>query len=261
LDQPSEHYKAKIRDAGLRFEEPEAADLAPRVGAVLEALYAAYVSGADREEAIDLRMEALDLVRIVERALPDDAEVLGCAALLAFCEARRPAHLGGAEAGAPLVPLDEQDTSQWDSKWLACGLETLSRAAALGAQPGPFQLEAAIQAAHCYRLRSGTTPWSEIAALYERLTELGPTLGALVGRAIASARATGSPALGLAYLDALEIEARERYQPYWLARAYLSELDGARHEAQAALERALDLTRSKRQRHFIESWRSRLTDA
>ncbi len=253
--------KSKIRDAGLRFEEPEPADLPPRVNAVLEALYAAYVSGADRDDAADLRAEALELVRIVERALPDDAEVLGCAALLAFCEARRPAFFAGAEAGAALVPLDEQDVTRWDPRWLARGLEMLSRAAALGAHPGPFQLEAAIQAAHCYRARSGTTPWREIATLYDRLLQLGPTLGAHVGRAVASARATGSASLGLGYLDALEPEGRDRYQPYWLARAYLSELNGARKEARAALERALDLTRSDAQRRFIEAWRSRLVDA
>jgi RNA polymerase sigma-70 factor, ECF subfamily len=254
--------KAKIRDAGLRFEEPEPADLPLRVSAVLEALYAAYVSGADREDGVDLRSEALELARIVQRALPEDAEVLGCAALLAFCEARRPAFLGACvDTGASLVPLDEQDPSRWDTEWLARGFAALSSAAARGAQPGPFQLEAAIQGAHCYRARSGVTPWSEIVTLYDRLLEIGPTLGAHVGRAIAGARATGSPALGLAHLDGLAADERGRYQPYWLARAYLSELEGARQEARVALDRALELTRSSPQRRFIEAWRTRLIDA
>jgi RNA polymerase sigma-70 factor (ECF subfamily) len=250
--------KAKIREAGLRFEEPEPAELGDRVHAVLEALYAAYVCGADREGAADLRQEAVFLVQLVEEALPDNAEARGCSALISLCEARRPALVG---TGFSIVPLDEQDVSLWDEALLARGLQSLARAAACSQGAGPFQLEAAIQAAHCYRARSGSTPWLEIAALYERLIEVGPTLGAYVGRAIAMAYATDSAALGLAQLDALPPADRERYQPYWLAEAHLLERCGDRRPAREALDRALALTFSARQKHFIERWRTRLADA
>ncbi len=148
--------KAKIREAGLRFEEPEPAELGDRVHAVLEALYAAYVCGADREEAADLRQEAVFLVQLVEQTLPQNAEALGCSALISLCEARRRALLG---TGFSIVPLDEQDVSLWDEALLARGFQSLARAAACGQGAGPFQLEAAIQAAHCYRARSGSTAW------------------------------------------------------------------------------------------------------
>ena len=197
-------------------------------------------------------------MQLVEQTLPQNAEALGCSALISLCEARRRALLG---TGFSIVPLDEQDVSLWDEALLARGFQSLARAAACGQGAGPFQLEAAIQAAHCYRARSGSTPWQEIAVLYERLIEVGPTLGGYVGRAIAIAYAADSAALGLAQLDALPIPDRGRYQPYWLAKAHLSERCGDRRPAREALDRALSLTLSSRQARFIERWRSRLADA
>jgi len=186
--------KGKIRDAGLRFEEPEARDLPERVGAVLEAIYAAYGLGWDGASVIggtapDLAQEALYLAQLLRHLLPSDApasaEAAGLAALLLFCESRKAARYG---AEGAFVPLHEQDTALWDQRMMGAANQALWQAAQLGS-PGRFQLEAAIQSAHCARAATGHVPWDGIAALYGELIKLAPTIGALVGQAVAVAEA------------------------------------------------------------------------
>jgi len=245
--------KRKVRAAGVPFEEPGPEDFPERLSALLEAIYAAYSlasEGAvvDRDPHDDLREEALTLAEIVAGALPDDPEALGFCALVSFCEARRAAQI---DAAGDLVPLLEQDPARWDVAQMDRGHALLARAAALG-QPGPFQLEAAIQAAHAHRCRSGVTPWSEIAVLYEHLVERWPTVGATVGLAVARAQADGTPDRGLAILARLPSEVVRTFQPWWVARAHLAAMQGDTAEARRSLARGLALTTSPRLRRFLE---------
>ena len=181
--------KKKIRDSGLRFEQPDSTDLPERLHAVLEAIYAAYflgregtiIEGDSRDE---LRGEAIYLAHIVATLLPENGEALGFLALVLFCEARRPAQVNDR---GDFVPLLEQDPHCWDNKLMQQGYELLSRSAPMK-QPGVFQIEAAIQAGHCYRAHSGVIPWQEIAKLYDILVEQHPTVGALVSQAVARLR-------------------------------------------------------------------------
>jgi RNA polymerase sigma-70 factor (ECF subfamily) len=251
--------KAKIKAAGLRFEEPAPADLGPRLHALLEAIYAAYFLG--REGALDagdahdrLRGEAVYLAGVVAAALPENAEAQGFLALLLFCEARRPAQLD--EAGE-FVPLLEQDPRKWDRALLRAGQARLIAAAAHETR-GPFQLEAAIQAAHCYRARSGEVPWREIATLYQTLVRDYPTTGARVGMAVAVAHAEGDAGAGLALLDRIDPALVRSYQPFWAARWHLHETAGQRAEAQRCLERALGLTTHPRLQRFLRARLARL---
>lgn len=246
--------KAKIRATGLRFEEPTASDMPQRLHALLEAIYAAYFLG--REGAVSdgdvhdqLRDEALYLARVVTTALPTAAEALGFRALLTFCEARRPAQVNAAGA---FVPLLEQDAGMWDGALMREGYLLLERAAAQG-EIGPFQLEAAIQAAHCYRARSGMVPWGEITRLYEALVIHYPTIGSTVSFAVATAHAEGDPANGLTILNGIDPAAVRTYQPFWVAMWHLHTMRGDTTLARSCLLRALSLTTHPRLQAYLRT--------
>lgn len=244
--------KAGVREAGLGFEVPEVAELLPRLHAVLEAVYAAYFIGrdgtsTDPDPPDDLRREAVAIACLVTELLPDSPEALGLLAVLVFCEARRPAAVS---TGNEFVPLSDQDPGLWDRRLMRRGYDLVARAAAFR-RAGPFQWEAAIQAAHCSRARSGVTPWAEIAALYDRLVAEHATVGARVGRAVAHAHDGDRSADGLALLDQIDSGAVRDYQPYWVARAHVLERVGRPAEARACVERAVGLTSHPRVRRFL----------
>lgn len=243
--------KAKIRDAGIRFESPVAADLQERVQAVLEAIYGAYVlhwgQGPD-DPAGDLADEAVYLAELVVAHLPDHAEANGLLALLWLCESRKAARIG---SDGEFVALDLQDTRRWDHALIARADERLAHAAARQA-PGPFQIEAAIQAAHCEKADSGTTPWSGIVRLYEHLLALAPTIGAQIGHAISSANARADAAAGLALLEQIDAATVATHQPWWVALAHLRSRNGDDDGARDAFQRALMLTREPVLRRHLE---------
>lgn len=243
--------KAKIRDAGIGFQIPEAADLPGRVEAVLSAIYAAYGSGWDDLDGADARRsgltdEAIWLARLVVRLAPDEAEARGLLALMLYCEARRPARR---TPDGRFIPLSEQDPALWSRPMIVEAEQELGRAAELG-RLGRFQLEAAIQSVHVQRPYRQAMPWAEIAQLYEGLVGIAPTMGALVGRAAAVAEAFG-PLHGLALLDEISEAGSAGYQPYWALRAHLARRCGDVSQAGEALARAIGLTEDPSVRQFL----------
>ena len=239
--------KVRIREAGLRFDPPEASELPGCLAAVLDAIYGAYTLGRHDPDtpAGDLREEAIFLARLVTALQPDQAEAWGLLALLLHVEARRGAQF---DAAGRFVPLPAQDPAAWEHG-LATEAEQALWAAARLRQPGPFQLEAAIQSAHAQRRVTGQTPWAGIAQLYALLVTHHPSLGARVGQAVAQAEA-GDPQAALATLDALPVAAVQAYPAYWVARAHVLQLAGAPgHEA--ARQRAIGLTEDPRLREFL----------
>lgn len=239
--------KAKIRDAGLRFEEPGPDERPERLASVLEAIYGAYTLHwglADDADSGELAGEARFLAELVASQLPGEPEALGLAALLWLCEARRPARR------AVFQPLHEQDPRDWDAALIGQANAALGAAAAHCA-PGPFQLEAAIQAAHTQGRIDGRVPWDGITRLYERLLEIAPTVGARIAHAVALAHAQPDPAAGLRLLDAVEAERVAAHQPWWAARAHLLAMAGAHADAAAAYGRALALTVEPRLRAWL----------
>jgi len=132
------------------------------------------------------------------------------------------------------VPLDEQDPADWDAQLIAEGEAYLRRAHPDG-PPGRFQLEAAIQAVHCDRRRTGTTDWAALSTLYAALLMVAPSLGARVAAAVVRAKLDG-PEAGSAALPA----DAESFQPYWAAKAAL--LAQAGRDPHDAYRRAVDLT-------------------
>lgn len=247
--------KNRIAQTGMRFEEPEARDLPERIHAVLEAIYAAYSLGWDGlasdglgvEQACDLVDETVYLADLTASLLPDSAEATGLLALILLCESRRAARYS---AAGSFVPLHEQDCALWDKALIMQANHILSVAAARR-QPGPFQLEAAIQAAHCQRAFTGSVPWEGIVQLYHRLVHLAPTTGAMVGRAVALGEA-GSVNQGLEALCQIDAGTVRSYQPYWVAHAYLLARAGLTAEAAASYRLALGLTTLPAVRTYLQ---------
>jgi RNA polymerase sigma-70 factor, ECF subfamily len=241
--------KARIRDSGLRFDPPEAAELPARLAAVLDAIYGAYTLGrrdlSPELSGHELREEAVFLARLVTALQPDQAEAWGLLALLLHCQARRAAQF---DIAGRFVPLTSQDPAAWDAD-LALQAEQALLTAARLRQPGPFQLEAAIQSAHAQRRATGRTPWAGIAQLYGLLVAHHPSLGARVSQAVAVAEA-GDPTSALAQLDGLPDAAVQAYAPYWVARAHVLKQAGA-PGWEAATQRAIGLTDDPRLRDFL----------
>jgi predicted RNA polymerase sigma factor len=243
--------KAKIRDAAIAFEIPEARELPARLGAVLEAIYAAYGTGWDDVAGADpqrrgLAEEAISLGRVVVGLLPGEPEARGLLALTLHCEARRGARR---DDDGRYVPLSEQDPQRW-SRAMIEEAETLLADAARAGTPGRFQLEAAIQSAHAHRAVTGRTDWEAIVLLYSALLSFAPTVGARVGHAAALAEAHGADA-GRAALDALEPSSVAQYQPYWALRAHIMGRLGRPAEADAGYTRAIGLSEDPAARAFL----------
>ena len=243
--------KIKIRDGGIRFEIPDQRELSSRLDAVLEAIYAAFGIGWDDIEGIDQRgrdlaEEAIWLARVLLQLISDEPEVRGLLALMLYCESRRAARRG---PDRDYIPLSEQDTKQWSKSLIAEAEQHLEVAFQRG-RSGRFQLEAAIQSVHAERSQTGRTDWTAIAAFYQQLVRISPTLGRLTGYAAALAETAG-PKSGLAVLDGLESESVSSYQPYWAVRAHLLQRLGKTSGALDAYDRAIGLAEDPAVRRFL----------
>lgn len=233
--------KAKIKAAGVPYEIPGREAWHERLEAVLAALEIAYAQAhADAAlagEAAEFGLEVVRLSGVLAELLPDEPEVLALAALVRLAEARRPARLDGDGA---MVPLTEQDPTLWDRRRLHEGEALLARAAALS-ERGPYQLMAAIHAAHADRARTGRTPWPAIVRLYDALEAYRPTAVTVVNRAVALAEVEG-PLAGLAALaEAADARSLDAWLPYQAARGALLARAGRRTEAAEAYDAALAL--------------------
>src|SRR5215831_9781425 len=243
--------KTKIRHGGIPFEIPQERDLPERLGAVLEAIYAAFGIGWDDMFGIDQRgrdlaEEAIWLARVLLELMPGEPEVQGLLALMLHCEARRPARR---RPDGRYIPLSEQDPKQWSLPLMEEAERHLSEAFKQG-RSGRFQLEAAIQSVHAERARGGGTDWAAIALFYEQLIRISPALGTRAGYAAAVAEVNG-PEAGLAVLEAIDPDAMSHYQPYWAVRAHLLERLGKQREAADAYDRAIGLAEDPAVREFL----------
>jgi predicted RNA polymerase sigma factor len=243
--------KRKIRDAGIAFEVPESEELASRLDAVLEAIYAAYGSGWDDVTGADprrkgLAREAIHLGRLLSQLMPAEPEVQGLLALMLQCEARRNARR---TAKGAYVPLSEQDVTAWSMPMIREADNRLAAAEQIG-RVGRFQLEAAIQSVHARRASMGYTDWEAVALLYEGLVRLAPTVGALVGRAAAVAEARDA-ATGWGLLEIIPGQAIKSYQPYWALAAHLLRRLQRLEEARTAYAHAIGLCEDPAMREFL----------
>ena len=251
--------KAKIREARIPFRVPERAEMANRVKAVLEAIYAAYAEGWSDPAGTEARLrnladEAIWLGHLVASLLPEEPEALGLLALMLFAEARRAARRNTA---GEYVPLADQDSGLWDGRLIEEAEAALLRASRLG-RVGRYQLEAAVQSAHVVRRRTGSSDWAAIERLYDGLLALTGSPVVAINRAIAVAETQG-PAVGLQALDAVAQDERlAEYQPYWAARAELLARSGDAAAAAEAYQRAIGLEADPAVRRFLQERRQKL---
>ncbi|SFC33875.1 RNA polymerase sigma factor [Tropicimonas isoalkanivorans] len=244
--------KAKIRDAGIPYEVPDASELPERLGRVLRVLYLVFnegysASSGDDLLKPDLSAEAIRLARLLADLLPEP-EVRGLLALLLLQESRRRART---DAAGDLVPLEEQDRSLWDRAAIVEGCALVGPALQSG-RFGSYTLQAAIAAVHAGAPSTAETDWAEIAGLYGALLRLEPSPVVALNRAVAVAMAEG-PEAGLALVEPLmEAGGLGRYHLAHAAKADLLRRLGRLEEAKTSYETALGLSRQAAERRFLE---------
>lgn len=244
--------KAKIRDAQIPYQVPEAAELPERLASVLRVIYLVFnegysASAGDSLTRTDLSAEAIRLGRQLLELLPE-AEVMGLLALMLLHESRREART--AEDGE-LVLLESQDRSRWNRALIEEGQQLITAALATR-RVGPYTLQAAISAVHAAAADMASTDWAEIVGLYDLLLAMQPSPVIELNRAVALAMRDG-PAAGLAQIDA--ILARGDLQDYHLAHAARADFCrrlGRRESARDAYVRALALAKLEPERRFLE---------
>ncbi|GAA4445383.1 RNA polymerase sigma factor [Phytohabitans houttuyneae] len=247
--------KGKIRDARIPYRVPREADLPDRLRSVLAVLYLIFTEGhtassGDRLVRADLCAEAIRLARVLVRLMPDEPEAMGLLALMLLTESRRAARTTPA---GDLVPLAEQDRARWDRALIAEG-QGIVRACLRRGRPGPYQLQAAINAVHSDAPAASATDWVQVLRLYDQLLAATPTPVVALHRAIALAEVDG-PAAALAIVDTLDLD---RYHVYHAARAdLLRRLDRPR-EAASAYDAAIAHTANAAERAFLQARRDSL---
>jgi RNA polymerase sigma factor (sigma-70 family) len=245
--------KRLLAETAPRFEVPRGAALAPRLEAVLEAIYLLFNEGYAATEGEDLTRPALceeaqRLGRILAARMPEAPEVQGLLALMELQASRLAARIA---PGGASVPLPEQDRARWDRLLVRRGLAALARAEALGGAEGPYALQAALAACHARARRWAETDWPRIAGLYDRLLRVQATPVVALNRAVAHGMAFG-PEAALALLAQLEAEpALAFYAPMPAAKGDALARAGRAAEAQIAFQAAAALSRNARERDFL----------
>ncbi|GAB2553429.1 RNA polymerase sigma factor [Kribbella endophytica] len=236
--------KAKIRTAGIPYRIPYDADLPERVRGVLAVVYLVFnegyaASSGDDLVRSDLCTEAIRLGRLLVELMPDEPEAVGLLALMLLQHSRTPARTS---ADGQLIPLPEQDRQLWDQQLVAEGQDLVRRCLRRD-QPGPYQLQAAINAVHS----DPPTDWSQIVQLYDHLLALTPTPVVALNRAVAVAELHG-PAEALALVQKLDLDT---FYLFHAIRADLLHRLDRPAEARAAWQAALDLTDNTAEQAFL----------
>jgi RNA polymerase sigma-70 factor (ECF subfamily) len=235
--------KHKIKAAKIPYRVPEAHELPDRLRPVLAVVYLIYNAGLSGPAKPDLCAEAIRLARILAALLPHEPEVAGLLALLLLTESRRSSRL---RPDGSLVVLGEQDRTQWDRALIAEGQATL-RWCVRRSQPGPYQLQAAINAVHADAATVEETDWPQIVALYDQLLVVAPTPVVALNRAIAIGELQG-PAAALPLVEDLDLDG---YYSFHATRADLLRRLGRHREAAAAYQRAAAMAPTEAERELL----------
>lgn len=247
--------KGKIRDAGIPYRVPGQHELPGRLRAVLAVVYLIFnegytASSGERLIREDLCAEAIRLGRLLTDLMPAEPEAWGLLALMLLIESRRAART---TAGGDLVRLADQDWTLWDRRLITEGRAIVRRCLAWN-RPGPYQIQAAINAVHTDAPSASATDWRQILQLYDQLLSMTPNPIVALNRAVALAEVEG-PEAALAVVETLDLD---RYHLFHAIRADLLQRLGRHDAAALAYEKAIGLTDNVRERAFLEQRRQAL---
>ena len=248
--------KGKIRDARIPYRVPKQSDLPSRLRSVLAVIYLIFnegytASSGERLVREDLCTEAIRLGRLLTELLPDEPEPMGLLALMLLVHSRKFARTG---PEGQLVALAEQDRAAWDRELVAEGQAIVQRCLQRN-QPGPYQIQAAINAVHSDAPTAAATDWRQILQLYDQLLSLAPTPVVALNRAVALAEVEGAEA-ALALVDGLDLDG---YYLFHAIRADLLRRLGRTAEAALAYEAAIAGTENEAERDFLRNRRDALS--
>jgi RNA polymerase sigma-70 factor (ECF subfamily) len=247
--------KGKIRDARIPYRVPEPSELPLRLPAVLAVVYLIFNEGyratsGDSLVRDDLCREAIRLGRLLRDLMPNEPEVIGLLALMLLVDSRRDTRT---TTNGALVLLADQDRSEWDRALIAEGQEFVRHSLRLGA-PGPYQIQAAINAVHSDASSAGDTDWRQILALYDQLLAIMPTPVVALNRAVAVAEVDGADA-ALALVDALRLNG---FPVFHAIRADLLRRLGRTAEALDEYASAIAHNENAAERAFLERRRAEI---
>jgi RNA polymerase sigma-70 factor, ECF subfamily len=247
--------KGKIRDARIPYRVPQAADLPARLRGALAVVYLIFnegytASSGERLIREDLCAEAIRLGRQLDELMPDEPEVMGLLALMLLIESRRPARVS---ADGGLVRLADQDRSRWHRALITEGQALVRRCLDRG-QPGPYQIQAAINAVHSDAATAAETDWLQILTLYNQLMAAAPSPVVALNRAVAVAEVEG-PHAALRLIDDLDLD---RYYLFHAIRADLLRRLGRIADAARAYDAAIARSENAAERTFLQRSRMQL---
>lgn len=231
--------KTKIRDAGIPYRVPTDTELPSRLQAVMAVVYLIFNEGyaatsGDRLVRDELCHEAIRLARLLVALLPHEPEASGLLALLLLSHARRGARITG---DGELVRLADQQRHLWDRRLIDEGQAMVRDCLRLN-RPGPYQIQAAIQAVHCDAASASATDWTQIVRLYDQLLQVAPTPIVALHRAVALAEVDG-PGAALAAIEGLDLS---RHHLFHAVRADLLRRLGRAADARDAYDAAIART-------------------
>ncbi|HUA23533.1 MAG TPA: RNA polymerase sigma factor [Steroidobacteraceae bacterium] len=250
--------KAKIRDAEIPYRVPEATDLSERLRSVLAVIYLIFnegytASSGERLIRDDLCSEAIRLGRLLRELMPEESEVMGLLALMLLIDSRRAARIS---VEGQMILLRDQDRTCWDRDLIDEG-QALLRFCLARNRPGPYQIQAAINAVHSDAPNVGATDWRQILALYDQLMALAPSAVTALNRAVVVAEVHGLH-------DALAEVERLKLDDYYLFHAIRADLLrqlGRNTEAKRAYDAALARCDNIAEQSFLRRRRQALEEA
>lgn len=242
--------KQKIVKAGIPYRAPEPDEWPSRLDQVLRVIYLVFNEGyltttGDAVARRELAHDAEWLAALLVGWLPDEPETLGLLALIRLHLARWAARLDGR---GRIILLEQQDRSKWDQRQVDTAVDLIERAGRLR-RPGPYQIEAAIQAVHCEAPNWASTDWPQLLQLYSLLAAYDPSPVVLLNRAVVTGHLDG-PETALVEVDALEGSLGRYYLFHAIRAVFLQQLGRSSEAGQANLE-ALRFTTNAAERDLL----------